>query len=111
MAALERRGDLIRVMCPLNERGRCALYDHRPMICRLHGIPHGLRRPDGRLLTGPGCDDYYAQCGNSDPAHLDRTPLYTVMADLECRIRAQLGFSRKIKLTVAEMIINEISRC
>jgi hypothetical protein len=111
MGALDRRGGLIRVMCPLNDQGRCVLYAHRPMICRLHGIPHGLRRPDGRILAGPGCDDYYTQCGNSDRAHLDRTPLYTVMADLECRLRGQLGVNRKIKMTVAEMVTNEISRC
>jgi len=107
MAAMERRGDLIRVMCPLNEQGRCVLYAHRPMICRLHGIPHGLRRPDGRTLAGPGCDNYYAQCENSDRFRLDRTPSYTVMADLECRLRGQLGFNQKIKLTVAQMIVED----
>jgi Fe-S-cluster containining protein len=111
MAALDRRGDLIRVMCPLNEKGRCLLYAQRPMICRLHGIPHGLHRPDGRSLTGPGCDEFYVQCGHSDRFHLDRTPLYILMADLECRLRGQLGFNRKIKLTVAEMITHEIYRC
>ncbi len=110
-AAGARGSDLIRVMCPLNEHGRCVLYAHRPMICRLHGIPHGLRRPDGRMVSGPGCDDFYVQCKNSDRAHLDRTPVYTVMACLEGRLRDQLGVNQKIKMTVAEMIINEIYRC
>ncbi len=104
----EHGGQSARVMCPLNERGRCGLYAHRPMICRLHGIPHGLRRPDGRMTSGPGCDDYYTQCGRTEQARLDRTPLYTAMAALESRLRSRLGFSRKIKLTVAEMILNEI---
>lgn len=107
MAVLQRHGELVRVMCPLNEQGLCILYAHRPMICRLHGIPHGLYRPDGRILAGPGCDAYYVQCGHSNDAHLDRTPLYTAMADLERRLRGRLGFDRKIKLTVAEMIIEE----
>lgn len=108
MVAMEGREEAMRIMCPLNEAGRCALYVHRPMICRLHGIPHCMRQPDGRLVTGPGCDDYYAQCGRIDARPLDRTPLYIAMAGLERRLREALGFNRKIKLTVAEMIINEI---
>ncbi|MCK7466806.1 MAG: YkgJ family cysteine cluster protein [Desulfosudis oleivorans] len=45
-----RPGDLAagtdtKPMCPLNESGRCGLYAHRPMICRLHGIPHELHPP------------------------------------------------------------------
>lgn len=106
--ALNQGGEPTRVMCPLNEQGRCGLYAHRPMICRLHGVPHGLRRPDGRTISGPGCDAYYVQCGKAACAQLDRTPLYTAMADLERRLRARLGFTRRIKLTVAEMLLNEI---
>ena len=37
-------------MCPLNFEGRCILYIHRPMICRLHGIPHELRKYSKALL-------------------------------------------------------------
>jgi Fe-S-cluster containining protein len=107
MEALERQGRPVRVMCPLNEQGRCILYDHRPMICRLHGIPNAMRRPDGRLLTGPGCDDFYLQSGPAGGDPLDRTPLYTAMADLERRLRGRLGFSRKIKLTLARMIMKD----
>jgi Fe-S-cluster containining protein len=109
MEALEREGRPVRVMCPLNEEGRCILYGHRPMICRLHGIPNTLRRPDGRILTGPGCDDYYLQCGPADGAPLDRTPLYAAMADLERRLRDRLGFNSKIKLTVARMILEDVA--
>jgi len=108
MAKMAQRNEPIRVMCPLNTGGRCALYANRPMICRLHGVAHALRRPDGQRQTGPGCDDYYTQCGNLTARHLDRTPLYVAMADLERRLRAELKFNRKIKMTIAEMIINEI---
>lgn len=107
MEALERDGRPVRVMCPLNEQGRCTLYDHRPMICRLHGIPNTLRRPDGRILNGPGCDDYYLQCGPTSGDRLDRTPLYTAMADIERRLRDRLGFNSKVKLTVAQMILKD----
>jgi Fe-S-cluster containining protein len=105
MALLERRSEAVRVMCPLNEQGRCVLYACRPMICRLHGIPHGLRRPDGRVVTGPGCDAYEIQCATAGNIRLDRSLLYTAMAGLERKLRDQLGFNQKIKLTVAQMII------
>jgi Fe-S-cluster containining protein len=107
MTKLEQCGEPVRVMCPLNEDGRCMLYAHRPMICRLHGIPHALRRPDGRSQTGPGCDDFYAQCGNCAGEVLDRTPIYIAMADLEQKLRQALGFDRKIKMTIADIVLDE----
>ena len=103
-AAADRAGESLRVMCPLNHDGRCVLYAQRPMICRLHGIPHELRRPDGQIMTGPGCDDFHARCDSSDRNRLDRTPLYMAMAELEQELRRDLGDARKIKMTVAEMI-------
>lgn len=106
-AAMERRNQTVRMMCPLNREGRCVLYAHRPMICRLHGIPHALRRPDGRVLTSPGCDDYDAQCGPSEKARLDRTPLYAAMAQVERELRQALGFEGKMKMTIAEMILDD----
>ena len=107
MASLERLGEPVRVMCPLNEKGRCVLYAHRPMICRLHGIPHRLERPDGGTVTGPGCDGCNAQCGNSGKVQLNRTPLYAAMAELERRLRDRLDFKQRIRLTVAQMIIDD----
>jgi Fe-S-cluster containining protein len=105
MAAMEQGDEPVRVMCPLNEDGRCILYAHRPMICRLHGVSHALRRPDGKIQAGPGCDDFYAQCGQTTGSHLDRTPLYTAMAKLERQLRTELGFNEKIKMTIAEIIL------
>jgi Fe-S-cluster containining protein len=35
--------------CVLLEHGRCSLYDHRPLICRIHGFPISstmIERPD-----------------------------------------------------------------
>ena len=106
-ARADQSGAGVRLMCPLNFDDLCILYPYRPMICRLHGIPNTLRRPDGRILTGPGCDDYYLQCGSADGAPLDRTPLYAAMADIERRLRDRLGFNSKIKLTVARMILED----
>ena len=36
--------------CVLLEHGRCSLYEHRPLICRIHGFPIAstmIERPDG----------------------------------------------------------------
>jgi uncharacterized protein len=36
--------------CVLLEHGRCSLYSHRPLICRIHGFPISstmIERPDG----------------------------------------------------------------
>lgn len=107
MIELQPRQESLRVMCPLNEKERCVLYEQRPMICRLHGIPHVLHRPDGRTRTGPGCDDFYRQCGRGAAALLDRTPLYMAMADLERRLREKLNYRQKIKMTVAEIIVDD----
>ncbi len=34
-----------RAICPLNLEGLCVLYEYRPMICRLQGIPHYIKKP------------------------------------------------------------------
>jgi Fe-S-cluster containining protein len=92
-------------MCPLNERDRCMLYAHRPMICRLHGLPHRLQRPDGKVLSGPGCDDFYRQSGSVSSVALDRTPHYTAMAGVEKALRQKWDFGARIKMTIAQMVI------
>lgn len=95
------------IMCPLNEKDKCVLYEYRPMICRMHGVPHELHRPDGVRQVGPGCDEFYNQCGTPDGLRMDRTPYYRDMAQLEGRLRRQTGYGQKIKLTVAQMIIEK----
>ncbi len=97
-------GEQPRFMCPLNEDGRCLLYEFRPMICRLHGVAHSMRLPDGSLRKGPGCAAFEA--GSSDPGNpvLDRTPVYQAMAALEQNLRRELGLTHKLKMTVARII-------
>lgn len=98
-----------RPMCPLNIDDRCELYAHRPMICRMHGIPHELHRPDGRIQTGPGCDALYrlSSAKNPDEVRLDRTPWYSALAQLERRLRERTDYSAKMKMTIAQMILEE----
>ncbi len=102
-----------RIMCPLNFDSLCVLYAHRPMICRLHGLPHELCKPGAKAIQSPGCDAFFKQCqGKSllynqvdNLAKFDRTPFYRQIALLEQELRKTVEFKWKIKMTVSEMIV------
>lgn len=108
--ALLARAERPQLMCPLNEAGRCALYSHRLMICRLHGIPAALTRPDSQRLQFPGCFRCQEIVGEKfgatdDAPRMDRSELLAAVAALEAEV---LGGRRhlypKVKRTIAEMI-------
>lgn len=108
IADADRRGEAIRIMCPLNRDERCLLYPYRPMICRLHGIPHELHRPGGNVIRHPGCNLFFDQCresGKTEYIPFDRTPFYRQMAMLEKELRLETGYADKIKLTIAQMLV------
>ena len=94
-----------RIMCPLNLTDRCLTYAYRPMICRLHGIPHELHRPNGEVLYGPGCEAFSKQCGRQRYVPFDRTTYYRELAALEGELRQASAFADKIRMTVAEMVV------
>jgi Fe-S-cluster containining protein len=100
-------GAVARLICPLNVEERCMLYDFRPMICRLHGIPYELQRPDApsKRVCGRGCDAFEQHCGAMPYRLFDRTPLYFEMARLEKSLKEAAGIRQKIRMTVAEMIV------
>ena len=100
-----------QLMCPLNEDGLCVLYQHRLLVCRMHGVPAALTRPDGQQLRFPGCfrcqEIVHERHGDDSTApRMDRTQLFTKLAELENRL---LGGSRqrfpKVRKTIAEMIV------
>jgi hypothetical protein len=109
--ALIARGERPQLMCPLNESGLCGLYSHRLMICRTHGVPATLTRPDGQHLRFPGCfrcQETVAatRAVETDAPAMDRTILYQRLAQLETRFLGdRRGQLPKIKLTIAEMIV------
>ncbi len=94
----------MRLMCPLNFDGLCVLYDRRPMICRLHGIPYKLCQPGQKTYYGSGCHIFYEQFDDNDNFRLDRTLFYVEIARLEKELKYVIGMPQKIKFTVAEMI-------
>ena len=104
MLAAGQRPD---IMCPLNEAGLCALYSHRMMICRLHGVPAFFVRPDGQNQSFPGCfrcQELHLE-NDTGPA-MERTGFFRRMVELEINL---LGARRhtlpKVKMTLAEMLL------
>lgn len=93
-----------KIPCPLLKTDRCSLYNFRPMICRLHGLPHELHKPGLDVIKGPGCD-----AGKFDSRiyiPFDRTPFYKQMAAIEMNFRQLTGKTGKIKKTIAQILVN-----
>jgi Fe-S-cluster containining protein len=101
----DKQGVPVRLMCPLNKDGLCLLYRYRPMICRLHGIPHELRKPGQSVIHGPGCADFGNRCGDKPYYQFDRTPFYFEMAKLENEFKQAFSLTARIRMTIAEMIV------
>ncbi len=104
------RGERPRIMCPLNEDGRCILYDHRLMVCRTHGVPAQMTRPDGRKLTFPGCFRCQELVERHRSEHvsavMERTPLLQQLVALEQRLlEGKKGLMPKVRMTIAGMLI------
>ena len=103
-------GNTPQVMCPLNDEGLCGLYAHRLMICRLHGVPNTMTRPDGRVLVFAGCwrsqeltTDLEAE--GRTPSAMDRTPLYTELVVIErAFLGSRFGKLPKVDMTLAQML-------
>jgi Fe-S-cluster containining protein len=101
----DRKGQPVKQMCPVNFGSLCVLYSHRPMICRLHGIPHELHRPGQGILNSSGCGTFALKCHKKTYFKFDRTPFYMQMAALEKEMKQAVGMTQKIKMTVAQMIV------
>jgi len=94
----------IRIMCPANKNGLCALYTYRPMICRLHGIPHQLKKPGGPMIKAPGChagEDLFKAADHP----FDRTPFYKEMSLAEMQFCRTHGKTNRIRQTIAQMLV------
>ncbi|MBU1053173.1 MAG: hypothetical protein KKC46_05000 [Proteobacteria bacterium] len=102
---LDNSGLPVYLLCPLNHDGMCVLYAYRPMICRLHGLPHELLLPGRENKLSPGCDEFKVQCDSKEYMKFDRTPFYAEMAALEKDMKKALDISERIKMTIAQMLI------
>ena len=95
-----------RPLCPLNNDNKCMLYTVRPMICRLHGIPHHLNIPGREIKQNPGCDAGAPFFNSKNYFSFDRIPYYKEMAEIEQEYKKNLGKTEKIKQTVAHMLLD-----
>jgi len=104
-AALSR-GEIPSAMCPVNVDGRCGLYGHRLMICRLHGVPNAVLT-GGAVREFPGCwRSQELTVANPDYAIMDRTPLYKELAALEMELLgAKRGRLPRVDMTLAQMLL------
>ncbi|MCK7507555.1 MAG: hypothetical protein MZV70_28300 [Desulfobacterales bacterium] len=96
-----------RVMCPLNENGLCVLYEHRPMICGIHGVPFELHKPDMSIEYGTGCHRFQAEKMPLNTTYFifNRTIFYRELAKLEEEVRKSLSFAGPYRKTTAEMVL------
>jgi Fe-S-cluster containining protein len=97
-------GEVLPLMCPVNFDGLCGLYGHRPMICRMHGLPHRFRRPDGREERGGGCARFEEK--NATDWTVDRTKEYAELAKIEGEIRKRTLRGGRYRKTTAEMLMD-----
>lgn len=97
------------MMCPLNDSGRCLIYANRLLICRLHGIPATMTRPDRKTLAFPGCFRCQERTASiTVPQVLDRTPFFKRMVELEnTLVGSRRHLLPKVKLTIAQMLTLE----
>ncbi len=93
-------------MCPLNFDGLCIIYEHRPLICRVHGVPGILRHPLKGTRAFSGCQRFEKLHGSDIPHPLDRTEFYTKIATIETRLRAEMDYMLRFQKTIAEMLLN-----
>ena len=103
------RGDRPRIMCPLNEEGRCILYKHRLMVCRTHGVPAQMTRPDGQKMSFPGCfrcqEIIDLREDKQSPVVMERTHLLRRLVELEQRLLdGKRGLLPKVRLTISGML-------
>ena len=102
------RGERPQLMCPLNEKGRCGLYLHRLMICRMHGVPARLTFPNGKEQKFPGCFRCQEIVGNRQAVPtVERASLFRELVALEQELLGEKqGQLPKLKKTIAEMILS-----
>ena len=113
-------GERPKLMCPLNEDGRCSLYAHRLMVCRTHGVPASMTRPDGKLLTFPGCfrcQELVATQGRAqnELPQMERNGLLNRLVLLEQEfLSGKRHIVPKVKRTISAMLISgppELPHC
>jgi len=113
-------GQRPKLMCPLNDNGRCTLYEYRLMVCRTHGVPASMIRPDGKQLRFPGCFrcQELVEKRNLEASGIpvmERTELLRRLVILEQEfLEGRRHQAPKVKRTIASMLVKgppELPHC
>lgn len=96
----------VKILCPLNYDGLCALYEHRPLICRIHGLPGAFKHPGKGTRSFPGCKRFEDINKMERKVVIDRTQYYSQIATLESQLRRQMDYMMKFQKTIAEMLLD-----
>ncbi|HCL81606.1 MAG TPA: hypothetical protein DHW81_05080, partial [Nitrospiraceae bacterium] len=101
-------GENVEVMCPLNENGSCVLYEYRPMICRIHGVPYQMFKKNMSIEFGTGCLRFVNEKLNENMQYFmfNRTIFYVEMAKVEKELRESLSLGGDYKKTTAEIVLS-----
>ena len=110
VAAAEDKGERPQAMCPLNDQGRCSLYQYRMLVCRTHGVPAQMIRPDGQSMKFPGCfrcqEEVAAKFAHRTVPLVDRTPWLRRLALLENQLlHNRRHLAPRVRMTIAEMLL------
>ena len=97
----------LTIMCPVNFDGQCIVYENRPLICRIHGLPGVLHSPRKGEQKWEGCSRFTSMHGDSITREIDRTAFYSSVAFIERDLREEMVFTQKVKKTIAEMIVDQ----
>jgi hypothetical protein len=77
----------------LDEDGRCAIYEARPLVCRSHGVPIRTRDPRGLPVVSACALNFVARGPAAVPAAdvLDQETLSTVLFALDAALAQARG--------------------
>ncbi|NOX21241.1 MAG: YkgJ family cysteine cluster protein [Nitrospirae bacterium] len=98
----------LKIFCPLNFDGLCKIYKHRPLICRIHGLPGYFKHPTKGIQQFSGCKRFEKLKNQSRERLIDRTMFYTKIATLESQLRRDMNYVIRFQKTIAEMINDRI---
>ncbi len=90
----------------LEDDGRCAIYDVRPLVCRSHGVPIRQREPGG-AATVSTCFRNFTTGGvaSADPdCVLDQTTLSTLLLAIDAAHAAETSSERGARVPLAELL-------
>jgi uncharacterized protein len=105
-----RARDAATDVCPaLDLDGRCAIYAHRPVICRTHGLPIRFTevRAGRSLPMLDACPKNFVGvdlAGVSAASVMDQTTLSTIVGALDAADAGETGRARGERVAIADLL-------